>query len=997
MSQVATDSELKRMFECPPDEFFPVPWWEWTGNLDVDLLHNQLLTMHEQGIREFFIFPIYGMEPEYMGEGYLSRISSVLEWCKALGMKAWIYDEYNWPSGTAAGRVPEKHPWAVASPLYLEDYPELSPVEIGDLMADSSVLNIVEILPDGTSAKISEQSLKSKTKRHIQALRRNKDATVTKTIRGCLWAQNNPGILDILSSKAVRAFIDEAYEPVAKAFSKELGSTVKGFFFDEPHFVYKTIPWTDGLRDAFIRRFGYDVVPRLFELIYDVPGCDRLRVDFWSLVSEMGAEAFTGQITQWCEERGMLLTGHLIHEENSYAVGMHGDSPTHHLKMPVPGCDLLELNTNFTEPEHWYSFGAKSLIKTPKQPASAARFSGRSRVMCEAYGVLPWTKTQADEKYLTDWLVALGVNMINDNSLIADISDFRKRGASGKHFTQPYWPYEHMYYTYAGRICTMSAGTVLDTELLILYPSTTWWANTHAGGEVCDELRNLERAFDTAADVLVRKHWDFEFLYEQILEESMVKDGRLVTGHGSFRGITIAGISHLKPEHAARLEEFDAAGGVTFIVGTDVRVMEKGGYRPLKLANAITLKDWRADGFYDEFDAALKERIEQPWAISGSDAANIISSARVDGSGGRHLFIANMTSGDKTLSVKWKPGAKVEFRDADNADCWMPGQSEGSLSFVLPEGQSIWLTQTPDPTRRTEPPAHFMVGDGAAVELGGRWDFSIDRPNIYSLEYKLKPDCDGTLNPLETGVDESWIKTYQGDAGIPLTPESMKYYWIAAEFNLSAPINDLELVVDSTYFEKAYLNGKDQGDSIQSTVWDYQNRAWEIGSKAVAGRNTLLLRVNPSPYNAANVRIFPATITEPVVLRGSFAIDVGGKLTAMPGEIRTGDWGVQGFPHFAGTGIYRNTFTWKGGDALISADCGRDVVEVLVDGASLGMRAWGRRQYLAKNLTAGEHKIEVRITNTLGGILRRPYSGQPISKIPECGLLSPLKIIEVHR
>ena len=69
--------------------------------------------------------------------------------------------------------------------------------------------------------------------------------------------------------------------------------------------------------------------------------------------------------------------------------------------------------------------------------------------------------------------------------------------------------------------------------------------------------------------------------------------------------------------------------------------------------------------------------------------------------------------------------------------------------------------------------------------------------------------------------------------------------------------------------------------------------------------------------------------------------------------------------------------------------------EVLVDGVSLGKRAWGPRRFLAKDLAAGEHVLEMRVTNTLGGILRRFYNAgaAPVSEIPPCGLLSAVKVI----
>ncbi len=967
----------------------PVPWWAWTGTLEPEQLERQLREMHGQGLREFFIFPIYGMDVEYMSDTYLERIGQVLEWCKDLGMRAWIYDELNWPSGTAAGRVPRNHPDAVAAQLHLEKHAEAAPEQVRALLEDENVFLVVEAKADGTYAPVEGEPAGPLS---VVAFRRKRDQTADLTTRGCLWTTNDPGTLDMLSERAVAAFLQEAYHPIAEAFPDELGKTIKGFFTDEPHFPPGAVPWTDGFREAFQDRFGYDIVPHLHKLVFDTPDCHPYRIDFWSLASEMGSDAFTGQIAEWCEARDMMLTGHLIYEENSYSVWWHGDGPSHLMKMQVPGCDLLGPHTSFEEPRSWYHFGAKSLIKTPKNPASAARFTGRDRVMCEAYGVVPWWKSPADEKRVTDWLVGLGVNLINDNSLITDICDFRKRGIAGKHFTQPYWPDEHLYYEYAGRVCSVSAETVLDTELLLLYPRTTWWAHVRGGTETSPALRELELAFDTAADVLVRRHWDFEFLFEQILENATVADGALVTDYGAFRGVVLAGITHLRPIHAAKLEEFAASGGHVFRVGPAPQAIEGGRARPVNLPDAQVFEDWNDPGFYDNLDRALESRIERPWTVDGPEADGIITAARIDPQEGRYLFLANMTPGDKSLEIAWDGDAAVECWDPDSGGRWRPEQTDGRFTLRLPEDQSLWLAQSAEPVEVTSPPAHFAAVGESAIEIGGTWEFRMDRPNLYNLEYRIKPDTDGTLDAEAALAEEGWLPAVHGDAGVSLAPEDLKAYWISGTFTLAAPVADLELVVDTVLIERAWLNGEALGDSGPVTVWDEHNRKWDIGDRAKAGENTFLLRVLPSPYYARRVTVYPVTLAEPVVLRGTFGVGPDGSLTAPPDRLDPGDWGLQGLPHYAGTGSYINRFAWDGGDALISVEGGRNVVEVLVDGVSLGKRAWAARQFRVRDLSAGEHTLEIRITNTLGGILRRFYSGTQVTDIPACGLLAPPKV-----
>ncbi len=976
---------LEQLLANPSDEYYPVPWWAWTGKLEPDLMRRQLRMMREQGIREFFIFPIYGMVPEYMSDDYLDRIGWTLDWCRELGMKVWIYDELNWPSGTAAGLVARRHPDAIAANLSLELH-AASEVSLDEAKNSPEVVH---------AAKVGEQ---------VAVYRRVKDRTVNITVKGCLWTKNDPGMLDLLSKKAVAAFIEEAYEPTARRFPHELGKTIKGFFTDEPSIAPGHIPWTDELPDRFRTRFGYDLVENLQDLNFDSPTSRRTRANYWQLVAEMSSEAYTGQIARWCEDHNLLLTGHMVWEEDSHSVWYQGDSPMHQMKMQVPGCDLLQTPTNFDDDPGWYVTNV-SLVKVPKDPASAARYTDRKRVMCEAYGVMPWYKTMTDEKRLTDWLVALGVNLINDNSLISDISGFRKRAISGKHFTQPWWPYAHLYYDYAARISALSAETRLDAQTAVLYPSTTWWSMTVRAQEPSPELRALETAFDNALDALVRTHWDFEMLFEDVLADAAVEGGKLAARGCEFRAVVAAGVNLLRPEAARKLEEFAESGGTVILVGSEIECIEKDSFRPLPLPQAIRLTDTSRDSLTGQLEARLGERVERFWRIQGAGSEGVISAARVADDGRRLLFLANMTPGDKDLEVSWNGSEPVELWDADSAARWTPTASESQKKccLALPDGQSVWFVQSPDASSETLPPPHFVsVRDAAPlVELDGPWTFWTDRPNLHKLEFKLLPDAEGRIEfgSPELASDEGWVEVVDDDAGMPLGSDSMKRYWLKSQFELARPLPGLRIVGDSGDVEKVYLNGVDLGESVQETVWDDENRAWEAGDAARAGRNEVLMRVKASPYNSEPTAIFPKSIVEPAVLMGWFRVDPEtGALGRMPDTLGAGDIRKLGFRHFVGVCVYQADFTWPGpeGPALIMCDAGRDVVEVAVDGhaLSLGRRAWGRRAFRIDSLAPGKHRLLVRAANTLGAILTRTYNAELTPDIPPSGLLAPVRLYQ---
>ena len=1002
-----TSNPLEQLFSNPPSEYYPVPWWAWNGRLTPVKIHAHIKMMYDQGLREFFVFPLYGMETEYLGEDYFRDIEFTLNECRKLGMKIWIYDEFNWPSGMAGGRIPRLHPEAIGHEVRAYERSNLSQAEFDEMMADSCVIHAAAIKTDGTMQPVRKGEQVRST---LAFYRVERDNCVSITSYGSLWSIPERGMLDMLSIPAVGKFLEEAYEPFARRFPGDCGITIKGFFTDEPVMgFWGELPWTDDIAALFMDRYGYDLIPKIHDLTYETPGFERTRAHYWALISDIKANAYMEQIADWCETRGMQITGHLSFEEGSMSIWCHGDTPRVMKHMHAPGCDLLGLKNSY-DPE---AVLGEYRVITAKVTSSSARAGARKRCMCEAFGVAPWTRTMADEKHMTDWLCALGINMINDNTLVADISGFRKRGASGKHFTQPWWFHERTYYDYAARTSALVSETMLDTEIGVLYPSTTWHSLVERNKQASPRLQQYEQALNTALNALVFKHWDFEFLFEDSLAAAKIEDCALVTEYGTFRTIIVAGISLVPAAAAAKLQQFAAAGGMIVTLGSDLASLDHSSATPFTLPRAVDFSNWQGTLFRSDFDPVLRQRVSRSWTINGENAEGVITSARTDAYGTRILFIANMTPGDKTLDITWISGASVECWEAARAEKWTPAQQSGAMQLHLPEDESVWLVQKQATTENTIPPAQFTIPSAPAMELSGDWNFSIQPANIYSLKLKLKTDPNGSLDPLSLKPDSTWVDVNEGDAGIPLRPEEMQCYWLYSEFNLVSPIPDLQLGVDSDEIEAAWVNGQKLGDNRQFAIWDDENRIWDISPLLVGkSRGEVLLRVRPSPYYAKGLMeiprehyplaALPITITyvEPVVLRGSFAVKESagiGTLTPPPATMITGDWTAHGYPHFFGTGIYRKTFDWGGasGDVLIDLDSGRDVAEVLLDRKSLGKRAWGPRRFRGW-ITPGQHTIEVRITNNLGNLLRRAYDVlQPTDPVP-AGLIAPVTISKLE-
>src|SRR5919201_928237 len=97
-------------FRAAPREYGILPFWFLNGELDPDEMLMQLREFRDKGMPGIILHGRYGLETPYIGETSLDRIKLAVEEAARLGLKTWIYDEMNWPSGTADGRVLRARP-----------------------------------------------------------------------------------------------------------------------------------------------------------------------------------------------------------------------------------------------------------------------------------------------------------------------------------------------------------------------------------------------------------------------------------------------------------------------------------------------------------------------------------------------------------------------------------------------------------------------------------------------------------------------------------------------------------------------------------------------------------------------------------------------------------------------------------------------------------------------------------------------------------------------
>src|SRR5947207_6388845 len=106
----AAHERERAAFRSPTREFGILPFWFLNGELDPGEMRWQLRELAAKGMHGVILHGRYGLEMPYLSERYLERIRLAADEARGLGLAVWIYDEMNWPSGTADKRVLRARP-----------------------------------------------------------------------------------------------------------------------------------------------------------------------------------------------------------------------------------------------------------------------------------------------------------------------------------------------------------------------------------------------------------------------------------------------------------------------------------------------------------------------------------------------------------------------------------------------------------------------------------------------------------------------------------------------------------------------------------------------------------------------------------------------------------------------------------------------------------------------------------------------------------------------
>lgn len=561
----------REKFARPSKEFGILPFWFWNGEMSYDEIEYQLRQFKEKGCPGIYIHARFGVREElgYMNEQWLDRCKFTLEKARELGLQTWIYDEYNWPSGTCGQTI-------------MKDHPELTNVYLE--LCETDLPGQYFMFMEGTDSRYNdlEQSepIYACAIRHEDMEKGNYevvdlmpslsfDKVITWEAPKGPWKlfyfieRKSSWYSDVLNPETTKMFLDYTHEKYKQYMGEEDFRDVKGFFTDEPAMHYFEtgrdnfiIPWTKQMFRIFRERNGYDLRRNLPKLFFDCGGdTEQVRYDFWSTLSEQYNKAYFAQIHDWCKENDVVFTGHLLYEESMRLHGrVDGNLFQHLAQFDMTGIDHLypRIGTREMENEH----------VALKIASSAAHQNGSVRLGSESMGGSYWDCTMERMKWIADWEYALGVNQFIPHGLHYSVEGERKRDWPPSMFYQfTWWEQYGQFNDYMTRMGYMLSGGDHVAKVAILYPLNSIWANyvPNKRDKIGDTIEN---DFATMTDRLLRLHIDFDYLDEDVLaDQCRIEDGKLCIQGEKYEMLMLPPCTHIKAKTLVKIEEFVAAGG----------------------------------------------------------------------------------------------------------------------------------------------------------------------------------------------------------------------------------------------------------------------------------------------------------------------------------------------------------------------------------------------------------------------------------------------------
>ena len=567
--------EAAANFKAPPHEYGAIqPFATWNGpdaGERMARIVQDLDRLSANGVFVVNMSPGRG-EPKYLSPEHLSQVKFVVLEAAKRGMKLWLQDEYDYPSGFAGGKISEQYPELTMQGLDADIRISVMPGQTLAMPTPPDTLGALAVFAQTgavVNVPISAGGIKWMAPapppgaggypkpwelvlvRHVF---RSSPTRMSNRADGTRAKDSQYSLIDYLNPDATRAFLKITHEAYKQVAGDEFGKTILGFFGDEPDYTC-FMPWTPRLLAEFRQQKGYDLQPYL-PLLFAPKMTDeawRVKADYYDVWSGIFRETFFGVQADWCARNNVEYLVHLNHEEE----GLRLDHPEDLIRnegdffrdmrhVQVPGIDNLSQlvpNAIHTPDATWNLNN-----NFPKLASSAAHLFGRPKVWTESAG-----GPGIDGKFQLDFQLVRGVN-----ALQVRVPVMRgPGGAAGSPAPVP--PEAPMLAWYTNRAGYLMAIGRPAAQVGLYHPGSSLWMGDEAADRSTTKLG--WQLFEHQVD------WDY-FDEQSLSSVATIEGGGFKNLSGQvYKAIVVPSTTVISKTGLERFQAFVKAGGKVIFVG----------------------------------------------------------------------------------------------------------------------------------------------------------------------------------------------------------------------------------------------------------------------------------------------------------------------------------------------------------------------------------------------------------------------------------------------
>jgi len=639
-----------KQFENPDSFYWPAYFWQWNDSVTKNTISKQLTDMSLHGARSVCLHPMPKafrpntmftlMEPDYMTSDYLDLYRFAVEQCQKLKMKNYLYDEGGWPSGACLGHVVEQNPALIYKQIARQF---VTPKNGVPFNVTNDCLSAFLYQGDSKIKQLTPGTVETITIENARVML----FSVTKGAPW--WPYPYP---DLLNPKSTQEFIRLTHEEYRKRIGTHFGKTMQITFTDEAQAANPG--WTDDIVADFQNKYGYDLrneLPSIFE--GDSEHDRKVRIDYFNWWSQRNADAYYGQIQEWCHQNNLLSSGHLNGEDATEFARKYGyGHPLRALRrMDIPGVDVIwrQLWPGGTTNHHF-----------PKYASTVSHQAGLPWALTESFAVYGSGLTPSQMKWISDYQYVRGINLLVLSSYHLSTKDYFLGGIRPVFGPgNPLWQYMDDYHGYIARLGYLLSLGKPDIKTALYYPIKDIWAGGSEFSTVCSSN-------DELAKVLLENQCDFDFIDDDVLESDSTKiiSGHLVVGPMCYDSVCVSRNRYMSDKSISKLEQFITAGGKVLWVDNTI-----GGQKP-KGVNLVTLSGLTS--------------LLTPTVPLESPNVNIRTCKRTLNNGSIY-FVTNEDTRDTSCTLHFNESLPLLQLDPETGKCWVPSRAfRTSKGWAMP-------------------------------------------------------------------------------------------------------------------------------------------------------------------------------------------------------------------------------------------------------------------------------------------------------------------------